>query len=486
MAQEILDKSGNPVLDPFFGTNEKVFASYFRSGVKIEKKVDMKDRTLTIVGTDETKDREGDIIRVKGWDIKDFLNNPVMLWAHNYSSVPIAAARRLIKKRNPTRMVFEEKFPPEGLFEFADLILALYNIKQINASSVGFIPKKWEKLEKEPDDEGWGDPREFLIQILLELSGCPVPCNPTALQESLGGMKSLKKLIDIPPEDIAKYLIGDVSVPDPERKEEIEGEYAETKLEVIDETLDASIVVPEEVEEIFHTVASDEEVGKEVVPIKRRSKKKEFKVEVEEKEKFSCECIACGHLEESEKHCKDIVCSECGGKMRREERPGPGQESIENEEVKDVEGSKLTGVVEEEIETEELTKGVLVYKTPKPMGGKEREHLIARIKEAFGKDVKLLIIPIGSELQWVKEVTVEDVVKELKTVIPEREKTVYDSILDPKSSGHNDLGTSVVGEELKPQKSNLVNEASLEQLREEIKNLGKAVRRLNDEAVYKE
>lgn len=42
---------------------------------------------------------------------------------------------------------------------------------------------------------------------------------------------------------------------------------------------------------------------------------------------YECECIKCGHVMKSEQHCKDLKCSECGGQMRRKERPGPGQES---------------------------------------------------------------------------------------------------------------------------------------------------------------
>ena len=49
--------------------------------------------------------------------------------------------------------------------------------------------------------------------------------------------------------------------------------------------------------------------------------------EAAKEETFKCECIECGHKLESEKHCTDIKCPECGGKMRREERPGPGQKS---------------------------------------------------------------------------------------------------------------------------------------------------------------
>jgi len=43
-------------------------------------------------------------------------------------------------------------------------------------------------------------------------------------------------------------------------------------------------------------------------------------------ETFNCECVECGHELISEKHCSDIKCPECGGEMRRAERPGPGKE----------------------------------------------------------------------------------------------------------------------------------------------------------------
>ena len=50
-----------------------------------------------------------------------------------------------------------------------------------------------------------------------------------------------------------------------------------------------------------------------------------------EKVTYDCECIECGHREKSEKHCKDLTCSECGGEMRRVERPGPGKGGKEEE-----------------------------------------------------------------------------------------------------------------------------------------------------------
>jgi len=42
-------------------------------------------------------------------------------------------------------------------------------------------------------------------------------------------------------------------------------------------------------------------------------------------EKFNCECIDCGHTMESDEHCSELECPECGGEMRRKERPGPGR-----------------------------------------------------------------------------------------------------------------------------------------------------------------
>ena len=40
---------------------------------------------------------------------------------------------------------------------------------------------------------------------------------------------------------------------------------------------------------------------------------------------YNCECIACGHKMESKDHCDTLKCPKCGAKMRRAERPGPGQ-----------------------------------------------------------------------------------------------------------------------------------------------------------------
>jgi len=47
--------------------------------------------------------------------------------------------------------------------------------------------------------------------------------------------------------------------------------------------------------------------------------------ERETKAAFRCECLDCGHILATDEHCADVICPECGGEMRRAERPGPGK-----------------------------------------------------------------------------------------------------------------------------------------------------------------
>jgi len=53
-------------------------------------------------------------------------------------------------------------------------------------------------------------------------------------------------------------------------------------------------------------------------------------------ETFDCECIKCGYQMTSEEHCKDIKCPECGGTMRRAERPGPGEDAADDKKAEPV------------------------------------------------------------------------------------------------------------------------------------------------------
>ncbi len=198
MAQYLNDEKGNNVRK-----NGEDIMSAVVSGVV--KGVDLEKRTMSMVGTSEAKDRDNDIIMLSGWDLKNYKKNPVFLWAHNYHAVPLAKTTRIIKTEEPKQLIHTIKYPTLGLNPFADMILGLYNEKIMNASSVGFIPRKSERLEKEKD-ERWAGTR-FLKQEMLELSGVPVPSNPEALQNAIGN-----KSFGSHTNDMIKYMLGDTEI----------------------------------------------------------------------------------------------------------------------------------------------------------------------------------------------------------------------------------------------------------------------------------
>ena len=128
-------------------------------------------RTLEFTGSDETVDRSGDIVRASGWQLDNYVKNPVFLWAHDYHSPPIGKAVKVWTEG--TALKFHIQFPTKEEYPFADTIHSLYKGGYLKAVSVGFRP-----LDGKDMKEGG---TEFLKQELFELSGCPVPANPSAL-----------------------------------------------------------------------------------------------------------------------------------------------------------------------------------------------------------------------------------------------------------------------------------------------------------------
>lgn len=54
---------------------------------------------------------------------------------------------------------------------------------------------------------------------------------------------------------------------------------------------------------------------------------KPFEAASEKADTYKCECLECGHTMTIKEHCKDTKCPECGGEMRRAERPGAGKDA---------------------------------------------------------------------------------------------------------------------------------------------------------------
>jgi len=148
---------------------------------EVEKAND-EERTLRMVGSSSSVDRLGDIIDVKGWKLTNFKKNPVILFGHNHWIPAVARAKEV--KKEDDKLTFLIEFPPEGVNDLSDKLFNLYKLKIMRASSVGFMPLKYEWIE---DEKGNYRGIHFMEQELLELSLVTVPAHPEALAMSLYG-----------------------------------------------------------------------------------------------------------------------------------------------------------------------------------------------------------------------------------------------------------------------------------------------------------
>jgi hypothetical protein len=138
-------------------------------------------RSVTFVASDESVDRYGDIIRVSGWDLRNYEKNGPLLFGHNSSEPAIGEAVAWVEG---TRLLARATFWPEGTSDFVDELWRITEAGGNKAVSVGFLPTKapnyiW--ADDDPKHEKWPTGYEFVGQELLELSVVPVPANPMAL-----------------------------------------------------------------------------------------------------------------------------------------------------------------------------------------------------------------------------------------------------------------------------------------------------------------
>ena len=170
------------------------------------------DRPLTVVASDETEDRLGDVVRADGWELRAYKRNPVFLWAHDYTRTPIGRSSWV--GIDAGRLLATLEFAPT---EFAREVETLYRQRFLRAVSVGFRAREF-AFRKGRD--GGVEGVEYTSQELLELSAVPVPANPSALARAFdaGGVSAprLRPLfaLDQPAESIdpdgARRLIAEL------------------------------------------------------------------------------------------------------------------------------------------------------------------------------------------------------------------------------------------------------------------------------------
>lgn len=112
-------------------------------------------------------DRQGDSIDQSGWELGNYKLNPVILWAHDYSQLPIGKAESI--EVTDAGLKISTVFASEKANPKAEQVRQLLAEGFLNAVSVGFIPKE-------------RNGNVITRAELLEVSVVPVPANQEALQ----------------------------------------------------------------------------------------------------------------------------------------------------------------------------------------------------------------------------------------------------------------------------------------------------------------
>lgn len=150
------------------------------------------DDPLEFVMSDETVDRVGDVIVAKGWNLEDFMKNPIALFGHSHRDIIGKWEDVRIQGK---RLIGRLKLARQGTSPEIDTIRSLVEQRILKSVSVGFRPMEFEPIKDQKGNPTGG--YKFLKSALHECSLVAVPCNPNALAtaKSFGcSMSQLKHL----------------------------------------------------------------------------------------------------------------------------------------------------------------------------------------------------------------------------------------------------------------------------------------------------
>lgn len=132
---------------------------------------------ITAIASTATIDRQGEIVEVSGWDLKDFKKNPIILWGHDHSQLPIGNATKTWIEGSGKSAKLMIKIAFQEVTDLGRAVKQLVQDGVLKTLSVGFQPID-------------GEDNRYTKQKLLEVSVVNVPANPDAM---MLGYKSLKK-----------------------------------------------------------------------------------------------------------------------------------------------------------------------------------------------------------------------------------------------------------------------------------------------------
>lgn len=142
--------------------------------------IDEPNRRVTVVVSTGDVARDDAIIEQRGWDFSNYDRNPVVLWAHDDSALPIAKAIPELRQVTDNELIETHEFATHPQAEY---VWEGVRGGFINATSVRWLPAETE-IRKVGN-------RNVLVftqgHELLESSYVPIPADPGALVQRAGG-----------------------------------------------------------------------------------------------------------------------------------------------------------------------------------------------------------------------------------------------------------------------------------------------------------
>ena len=159
---------------------------------------------ITVVASDETLDRHGDVLPIEQWDLAKFMLSPRMLVDHNHEVASIVGKWENVRIEGK-QLLMDANF--HRITELSKAVEEMVKEGFLDTVSVGFIPH---------GPEGDGQRGSF---ELIETSWVTVPANPSARVQA--ALKSIEGKVPTE-QDIAKIkdLVGDEPEPIEEEPEE--------------------------------------------------------------------------------------------------------------------------------------------------------------------------------------------------------------------------------------------------------------------------
>ena len=167
-AAKAAEAANTPLVDP------RVRSSF---DTEIKAAEEEGSRTLLFTISTSSVDRMGDTIDQKGWKLDNYRKNPVVLFGHDASSLPVAKSNKIWTEDN--KLKSEAEWTPKELVRFNDIVFEMCKGGFLSATSVGFAPSRYSFSVDPARNYGI----DFLEQELLEYSVVPIPANAEALIE---------------------------------------------------------------------------------------------------------------------------------------------------------------------------------------------------------------------------------------------------------------------------------------------------------------